>query len=287
MPPPFPDLDTIISETKDISPAPQILPKLRRILDDPDSELHEAVALMKMDVALSGRILKYANSSLFRVGDPVDSLDYAVQRFGFRQVQKLVLLASAKSALSRKLALFETGGYSLFEISLSCGEIMSSLASGEGFLDQEVAYTVGLFQGIGKIVVDDYFSRSGLVFYGNGNEFKSREEQRKFLGFDHAQAGAALLKKWRFSESVWTPIEEQFAPLVELTEHRASTLALNFSVFAAIEILEPPFEPELIIESYRDQYPDFWEESGFSEERTKAMLLQAQEAYQNNVQITR
>lgn len=287
MPRTYPDLDTIIKETRDISPAPQILPKLRRILDDANSDLNDAVALIKMDIALSGQILKYANSSLFGGSMPVDTLEHAIQRFGFRQVQKMVLVASAKSALSRDLAHFETAGHSLFEISLSCADIMASLASNEHFEEEEdVAYTIGLFHGVGKIVVDSYFSKSDILFYENNDESITLEEERKLLGFDHAQAGGALLQSWRFSDVIVNPIRDQFTPPAKLTSHCDSTIALTLASFTALKLLLDPFEPETVIQSFQKQYPDYWGVSGYSEERTAGTLLQARDSYLKNIEMT-
>lgn len=287
MPTPTPDLDQIIKETKDISPAPQILPKLKRLLDDPNSDLDEPVALIKMDVSLTGQVLKYANSSIFGIGVSVETLDHAIQRFGFRKVQKLVVTASAKTALGRDLSHFNTGGHTLFDVSLACAETMNALALSERFLDEDVAYTIGLFHGVGKIVVDTYFSKMGIVFYENDvKESATLEKEHLLLGFDHAKAGAALLKSWRFADSIISPIRDQFRHPESLGKYKEATLYLALSAVAGPHLMDKSFEAEHLVDEFIDSYPNIWEALPIDEDRVIDILDQARDSFQQNIQMT-
>ncbi|MFP4157171.1 MAG: HDOD domain-containing protein [Opitutales bacterium] len=276
----MPDLQQILKETKEISPAPQILPKLHKLLDDPNSELDDAVNLIKMDVGLSGSVLKYANSSLFGAGLKVETLDMAVQRFGFRQVQKLVMVATGKSALNVDLKHYNHSDYSLFEISLACAELMREMAKTDRLMDPDLAFTIGLFHGIGKLVIEGYFSRHEIVFFEGSNNLITLQQERKLLGFDHAEAGAALLKNWKFADSIVGPIRHQFSILPESDSQRAVVLSLTLAAVLAKRLPEDPFEPEELVASFAESFPELWAAMDVAEEKIEGILERARASYE-------
>lgn len=279
----MPDLQQILKETKEISPAPQILPKLNHLLDDPNSELDDAVNLIKMDMGLSANVLKYANSSLFGAGMKVETLDMAVQRFGFRQVQKLVMVAAAKSALNADLKHYDYSKYSLFELSLACAEIMREQAKTDRLIDEDLAYTIGLFHGIGKLVIDGYFSRHEIVFFEGGSGLVTLQQERKILGFDHAEAGAALLKKWQFPDSIVVPIRRQFTLVPEADADRMAILGLTLAGEQAKRLPDDPFEPDELVAAFADGYPELWQAMDASEKKIEGILDRARATYEISI----
>ena len=280
------DLQQILKETRQISPAPQILPKLNHLLDDPNSELDDAVNLMKMDMGLSGNVLKYANSSLFGAGIKVDTLEMAVQRFGFRQVQKLVMVATGKSALSADLENYDQSKYSLFEVSLACGELMREMALTDRLIDPDTAFTIGLFHGIGKLVIDGYFSRHEIIFFEASDRLITLQQERKLLGFDHAEAGAALLKQWKFPDSIVVPIRHQYSRVPESDSHRSAIVALTLAAALAPLLPDDPFEPEELVASFVDGNPELWQALDASEEKITDILGRARATYEISLQAT-
>lgn len=281
------NLKTIIEETKEISSAPQIVPKLKRLLDDPNSELDDSVRLIKQDISLTAKVLKQANSSYYGIGAKVDSLEFAVQRFGFKHVQKMVLLASATSALGENLKHYEQSGGNLLEVSICCAELMSELAASFRFMERDAAYTLGLFHAVGKIVVDDYFSKKGITFYEAGNEGLTLDAERKLLGFDHAEAGAALLEKWNFSETIIEPLRLQYslAESDEAAPYRQASLNLSLAAYAAISLAGDRFEANACLDQYQANYPELWTALEQDKEALEPALEQAGSNYLETLQL--
>ena len=55
----------ILTEKGDLPPLPEILLKLQKLINDPESELEEIARLIETEPVLSGRLIKLANSVLY------------------------------------------------------------------------------------------------------------------------------------------------------------------------------------------------------------------------------
>jgi HD-like signal output (HDOD) protein len=212
----FVNLQNIITELVDIPPAPQILPRLQAVLRRSDSDMEDVVALLKADVSLSSKILRFANSSYFAGSAQANGLDEAIQRIGFREVNRLVSVAVSKSVLESALPVYNAKEGELFENALARAQLMHANARSIDPNRVDTYYTTGLLSEIGKIVINQYLKSRGLSLYGghDGNQ-ESMEEidpafERRVLGFDHARAGAVLLESWQFPPEITVPIQYQY-----------------------------------------------------------------------------
>jgi HD-like signal output (HDOD) protein len=81
-------------------------------------------------------------------------------------------------------------------------------------VDRSEAYTAGLMHGIGLLVIDRHAirSKSTRVLESAGYPLDFAPAERAWLGFSHAEAGAALLEMWGFSEAVSTAVRFQLQP---------------------------------------------------------------------------
>lgn len=212
------DLDTVISELNEIPPAAQILPKLMRTLRDPQSDAQDIVQLLKVDVSLSTQILRYASSSLFGSISPASGLEEAIQRIGFREINRLVSIAASKGLLNHELSSYNSEEGELLQESLATAQIMHALGQATHSESSDTFYTTGLLHCIGKIAIDQHLKGRGMSLYsGSGHiEFDDSDpsialgRERQILGFDHAEAGAALLEKWGFSPQIVEALREQY-----------------------------------------------------------------------------
>lgn len=211
------NLQTIIDEVVSIPPAPQILPKLQSMLNDPDADLDDIVQLLKVDVSITAEILKLANSSYFGFANPISSLDQAISLIGCREIYRIVALAAADTAMRKALPFYKAHEGEFLAHSVATALIMTAMAEVGGIKEQESHYTIGLLHGIGKIVINQYFEARGLTVYeierpGENGQKISLEDERALFGFDHTDAGAALLTKWKFSPEIISPIQFQHSP---------------------------------------------------------------------------
>jgi putative nucleotidyltransferase with HDIG domain len=207
-------LEQIVEGVVSLPPTPRILPKLQKLLRNPDSGIHDIISLVKVDAPMTAQIVRLSNSAYYSTGEPVQSLEEAVNRLGFREVYRVTNLAAAQQVMGEALPLYNMGKGELLENSVSCAVLMVELGSRARRVDLDGAYTVGLLHSIGKVVINQYFLKHGLELYGNStSDSIDIMWERKLVGFDHAEVGAAILKKWNFPEELIIPVKFQLDPL--------------------------------------------------------------------------
>jgi HD-like signal output (HDOD) protein len=207
-------LEQIVEGIVSLPPTPRILPKLQKLLRDPNSSIHDIISLVKIDAPMTAQIVRISNSAYYGAGEAVQSLEEAVNRLGFREVYRVTSVAAAHQVMGEALPLYNMGKGELLEGSVSTAILMVEIGSRARRMDLDAAYTTGLLHSIGKVVINQYFLKHGLELYGNANgETIDMMWERRLLGFDHAAAGAAILEKWKFPEEILIPVKCQLEPM--------------------------------------------------------------------------
>ncbi|MBN2068190.1 MAG: HDOD domain-containing protein [Opitutales bacterium] len=219
------DLQSIIDSIVKLPPSPQILPKLQTLLRDVDAGIHDIISLLKVDAPMTAQIVRLSNSAYFGASSPSQSLEEAVTRLGFREVYKVVSMAAANQVLGDAVPVYNMGKGQLLQHSIACAVVMVECSARRLSGNLDSAYTIGLLHSLGKVIINQYYLKHGLEIYSSdGGEDLDVEMERKILGFDYAEAGAAILRKWNFPAEIYEPIEYQYNP----------TMAPDHSTFASM-----------------------------------------------------
>jgi len=244
-------LQQIVDGVVNLPPTPRILPKLQRLLRDPDSGIHDIISLLKVDAPMTAQIVRLSNSAFYNTGEPVQSLEEAINRLGFREVYRVSSVAAAQQVMGEALPLYNLGKGELLESSVSTAVLMVELSARARRADLDAAYTTGLLHSIGKVVINQYFLKHGLEIYGNNSgEAVDILWERRLLSFDHAQAGAAILGKWNFPDEIRLPVLNQLDPL-KATAMLTGCCLLGIARIAAPALrakkpTKPEIEPEVL-----------------------------------------
>lgn len=110
-----------------------LLVKLR----DPDVTFKEVVNLVKQDVALSVKLLKYVNSAAFGVRREIESIHQAAVRLGLQKICEIATLISIGGLSGAAIPLIET--------TLIRARMCEILGTSNRRYDTEGCFTVGLF----------------------------------------------------------------------------------------------------------------------------------------------
>lgn len=81
--------DDIVCEVRHLPSAPKVLPRLKELLVDGNSAMHEIVALIRLDPGIAARVLQMANSAFFSKGVRCFTVNEAVNRVGYEKVYEL------------------------------------------------------------------------------------------------------------------------------------------------------------------------------------------------------
>lgn len=205
--------EELAREVTHLPSAPKVLPRLKQLLCDGNSAMHQIVGLVRLDLGISARVLQVANSAYYSKGVRCFTVEEAVHRVGYDQVYDLVAYAVASQVLIRPLAAYQMEADELWRHSVACALAAETLALHTG-QDRNVAYTNGLLHSIGMVAIDEWANRNRrtLCLRLAGFPREASESERAVFGFTQADAGAALLRNWDFPREMTEPVRWQYAP---------------------------------------------------------------------------
>jgi HD-like signal output (HDOD) protein len=217
--------DDVVRQLRHLPSAPRVLPKLKRLLSDGNSSIHDIVALVRLDPGIAARVLQVGNSAFFSQGVRCYTVEEAVHRVGYDQIYELVAAAVASQVLVRPLTSYGIEADDLWRSSITCAIAAECLAEGLN-IDRDIAYTVGLLHRVGLVAIDEWLSRKepDLRLVSTGLPLETCEHERKILGFHNAEAGAALLRLWEFPPVMAEPVRWQYLPNATAAHLQLATL---------------------------------------------------------------
>lgn len=230
------NFDDIISQVKRLPPNPQIMLKLLRLLQNINTDPGDIVELIRVDTALTAQVLRLSNSAYYGVVTPSYNLEEAVNRIGFRETYKLVGVVCSSQIFNTPVQSYYLESDQMWENSIATALVMEIMAQRIG-TDSSIAYTIGLLHSIGKIIINQVMAEKYADVYALVEKEKISviEAETKVLGFNYAQLGMALLKKWNFPPEIAEPIEFQFNPLDAPTQQvHACSLHLAMGVVGGV-----------------------------------------------------
>jgi HD-like signal output (HDOD) protein len=208
-----PTPESLVKRLHDLPPPPKILHSLQRLMAREDTTLERIADVIKLEPGLSARVVRMANSTHFGGRTQVETIMEAIQRVGLVGVQELVTYAVASQLVGRPLNAYGLDAQSLWFRAVACALAAAGLAD-QSSIDRSDAYTAGLMHGLGLMAIDRYVSqqRKPHLFESSGYPLDFAPAERERLGFSHAEAGAALLEMWGFSEAVTAAVRHQLDP---------------------------------------------------------------------------
>ncbi len=202
----------MIREVPNLPSAPKVLPRLKRLLLDPNSSLGDVVALVRLDAPIAAHVLQISNSAYFNKGLRCADVEEAVNRVGYDLVYELVSYAVASQVLVRPLEVYGLEADAIWQQSVACALAAEHLTRFTGD-DPSLAYTLGLLHRIGMVVVNEWTlrQRRALRLTDRGFPVEFTADERGAFGFDQAEIGAALLQAWDFDAEAAGALGAQYA----------------------------------------------------------------------------
>lgn len=197
-----------IAKIERFSPAPRVLSQAMRLLQNPDSDLDDITKLIRSDTALTGDILRGANSAFYSLGEKVPSLERALAKIGFGECMRLLKLSVAHSMSQRDLGCYGIDGERFWAESLYNGIFMETMASETQCTDPDVAHTAGLMRFVGRLAINQCLVDFGIGLFPDGTK-SLPEWEIENVGFNQTEAAGHLLRAWRFPEDICTAIQYQ------------------------------------------------------------------------------
>jgi len=206
-------LDRLVDETSTVYSLPLFYERLNETINHPRSSIDDISRIITEDQGLTARLLRLANSPMFGCYAKVDSITKAVTIIGTQQLRDLALAASVMGVF-KGIPEDLLNMTSFWRHSIACGIIARSLAVYRRESNVERLFVAGMLHDVGQIVLAaarPEVSRELLEAQrDSGRLYHELESER--LGFDHAELGGALLKKWKIPVSIGEPVACHHSP---------------------------------------------------------------------------
>jgi HD-like signal output (HDOD) protein len=247
----MPSASELVQSCTSVFTLPEIYFRVRDVVDDPDSTMDDLADVLRMDPAISARLLRIVNSPLYGFPKQIDTITRAVNLLGTQAVNDLVTATTIGRTFSgMPVQLMDAPKF--WRKSVLCALLAGKIAKSCGIDDSERFFIEGLLRDIGHFVLYQTVpqrAQSALIEAAYLDSSLAEVEQSN-IGCDFAEVGAELIRSWGM------PVQIEQAVRYQLNPNEAGEFALHASmvhlagVVTDHEELEPnqrrevmPFEP--------------------------------------------
>jgi HD-like signal output (HDOD) protein len=219
-------LDGLLEEIKSVEPLPQVATRVIELSSHEDVVPRDLVEVIQIDAGITAKVLKLCNSSLYGFRREIASLPEAGNLLGVSTLVNLVLTSCAGRY-------FRDYGFSdpeatlrLWERSIATAFATHAIAARCGKVDRNRAYTVGLLENLGHLVLTRFVPDNREAMRNTlaaGTELLIAESV--VYGLHHAEIGARLAERWNFPELLVASIRYHHDPAASPVDARMASVA--------------------------------------------------------------
>ncbi|GAB4171472.1 MAG: HDOD domain-containing protein [Calditrichia bacterium] len=202
------DLKNYINELEHIPTISNIALKVLQLLSNPEVNINEVTHIVEQDQALTGNILKVANSGYFEFMDEIKTIKKAIVLIGFKLTKEITSAFAVKSLFeslkeSEKIDYMEIWKHALYSA------LFAQKLAPHFNIDPDEIYISALLHDIGIVVQLNYApERFSSYLINQKNEptsyYMIEKEQNSEL--THDEIGFMLLQKWNLPSAIAIPV---------------------------------------------------------------------------------
>ena len=195
-------LEQIVSRAQLLYSRPTVAMEVVRLAEQARVDPQAIKKCVEQDPALTCKLLRVVNSSLYGLNRPVADLNQAIGLLGIKPLKLLVLGFSLPDALFAEVAARELRWYWTTTLTRAVAARLISEQLWHQVGDE--AFIAGLLQDIGILVLMRELGEPYVKFLSGAIEEKCSlfALEQDTLGFDHSQLSAALLAHWQLPQRV-------------------------------------------------------------------------------------
>jgi len=186
-------LSALIGRGERLPRTPQLHDQLTTLMVDETTSLGRIAGVVEQDPAIAARLLQLANSAWVGLPRRVGTTRDALMVLGLDLLRKLVLIAEVFDAFERLPEGIDQSGFQRHSVMTAriAGKIVRPNVAA-------AATTAALLHDVGKlalaVVQPEQYAKA--VARSRASRTPLHRVERELLGFDHADAGAALMELW-------------------------------------------------------------------------------------------
>jgi len=180
---------------------PTLALEVVEMVDNPKTSAQQLGRLISADSALTGKVLKIANSPFYGFPKKISTVDFAIIVLGFDALKEIVISIALVSTLQRKTDTF-FNTQSFWDHSISTGVIARRLARDIGYRVTGEVFVAGLLHDMGISVLNKYFSSEfhRIVDIVRESELSFYDAEESVLAVTHAEIGGWLGERWNLPD---------------------------------------------------------------------------------------
>ena len=208
----------VVETLKELPPFSSAITDLLKMLDENNTDMSAVAVKLLVDPILAGRVLHIANSSFYGFSRQIGTVQEACVILGNHTVRNLIYTLVVMGQFKNTTNQPSEERYSnvrtvpdeltvdyqqVWQHSLMVGCLGMRLAEGVE-CEQEIAFTAGLFQELGIIILHHFFTKQydECITWSKNNSVCLIDAEREFFGMDHFDISALGLETWNFPNTI-------------------------------------------------------------------------------------
>ncbi len=229
-------LDRIRKE-RDLLSLPHVLSELLQAIDTRNLRSDLLAEIILKDPALTGRLLRFANSPYYQRYAHPSTVHQAVQVLGFATVKCLALSSSVLNPAQFKDA-SHIDPKAFYSCVLSVAVAAEKVASAIGMKATEEAFICGLLHDLGVLFfVHHYPAQYRDIAAKKGNCDSLEEAEKQTFGIGHTEVGKELARRWNLPPEICAAIGDHHN-YQSTTTTKSLTGVLKLAVLLCHESIE-------------------------------------------------
>ncbi|EHQ04560.1 MAG: HDOD domain-containing protein [Leptonema illini] len=235
------EIDQLLGDLERLPSFPDIVHKVLQMVRDPDADFQAVAKEISKDLGLTSDILRISNSAYYHPSREIRSVHEAIVILGLKTVKDIVMVSAARGILKQPVTGYRLEERDMWDHCIVVASLASKIAEDRKTkTPADVAFTAGLLHDVGKVVLSQVFRKAyvqiSMETKQNPNQ-RFTELEKKYMGYNHSEVGAILLKKWNFpSELVeaalynYTPEKAKMNPELTNLIHVANWITLSAGI---------------------------------------------------------
>lgn len=244
-------LDDLLLRVKTIGSLPTIYSEITEVIQHPLSSSADLARVISKDPGLTARLLHMVNSAMYSFASKIETVSRAITIVGTNEISQLALATSVIQMFKGKLEkLIDMNAF--WRHSLCTGALARTLAAKTGHPNTERYFVSGLLHDLGRLVLFEVTPKMGTYCIQKAR-YEIRplcQVEKEVLGYDHAEIGMELLKRWQLPESHIEPVGLHHKPSAAfefiretIVMHVSNVIANTMAQGRGLENKVPVYEP--------------------------------------------
>lgn len=218
-------IQDILAAIKSLEPLPRVANRVMEIAAHDDVVPNDLVGVIETDAAVTAKVLKLCNSAYYGFKREIGSLPEAANLLGVSTLVNLVLTSCSGRYFRDYGAVDGATAMRLWEESVVDAIASSQLAQLDGHVDKNRAYTIGLLQNVGHLVMARHARAASLQVQSEvARGTKLLDAEAAVIGLHHAEIGARLAERWNLPPTLVDTIRNHHSPTSASIDRRLASV---------------------------------------------------------------